>query len=128
MRALSKSLQGCYDVVLCGGLLNFLDNTAAQSLLSALRNCLADGGILAISNVCSDTPDRILPTWLARWPLFSRTAADLQRLCAPHHLAVTRSTNGAMLFATTSSVESDRRRRLRCVRSTNGCQPANFHA
>lgn len=73
--------EGPYDVVLAGGLFDYLSDKAAVLLLKRLRRLCRQDGLLFFTNIGPENPYRIWLTAIAKWPLQARTARQLQALC-----------------------------------------------
>lgn len=72
--------QGPFDVIVAGGLFDYLDYRSATWLLSHLRNMLVPGGALCFTNIASGIPYSVWLDYLANWKLISRTEDDIREL------------------------------------------------
>jgi extracellular factor (EF) 3-hydroxypalmitic acid methyl ester biosynthesis protein len=72
--------RGPFDVIVMGGLLDYLPERAARALLNRAVALLAPGGTMGVTNVAAANPWRPLLELLCNWPLIERTAADMRRL------------------------------------------------
>jgi extracellular factor (EF) 3-hydroxypalmitic acid methyl ester biosynthesis protein len=71
---------GPYDVILVGGLLDYLPDRWARGLLGKALGMLAPAGVLGCTNIAAEHVWRPLLELLADWPLIERTEADMARL------------------------------------------------
>lgn len=75
--------QGPYDLVIAGGLFDYLPDRLASFLLRQIRSThdlLAEGATLWFSNVAAGNPFRCWIEYLADWHLIERSESDLLRL------------------------------------------------
>ena len=79
-RAIAKLPAGSFDLVVAGGLFDYLSDRWAVATLSAVRERLAPGGRLLFSNIAEGNPFRPWIEYLTDWWLIERTDADLLRL------------------------------------------------
>lgn len=98
-RVLSRILAiGSFDLVVAGGLFDYLPDRWAVATLRAVRRMLVPGGKLLFSNIASGNPFRPWIEYLAEWQLIERDEADLRRLLAEaeypvDHLHIFRDTS-----------------------------------
>lgn len=72
---------GPYDLIVAGGLFDYLDDKWAKKTLSlALNDWLAPGGAFFFTNIASGNPFRLWMTCVADWHVIERSAEDLVRL------------------------------------------------
>lgn len=71
---------GPYDVIVAGGLLDYLPPRAARLLLRRMVGMLAPGGLLGVTNLARGNPWRILLELIAGWKLIERDEADMRGL------------------------------------------------
>jgi SAM-dependent methyltransferase len=76
----SLAAQGPFDLVVAGGLFDYLPDRWAVTTLRECRRLLAPTGRLLLSNIAAGNPFRPWMEYLARWTLIERTAADVTRL------------------------------------------------
>jgi extracellular factor (EF) 3-hydroxypalmitic acid methyl ester biosynthesis protein len=82
-RVLSRVMTGGgFDLVVAGGLFDYLPDRWAVATLRAVRRMLLPGGKLLFSNIASGNPFRPWLEYLAEWQLIERDEADLERLLA----------------------------------------------
>jgi extracellular factor (EF) 3-hydroxypalmitic acid methyl ester biosynthesis protein len=80
-RILSKVLAaGPFNLVVAGGLFDYLPNRWAIATLRAVRRMLAPGGTLLFSNIAAGNPFRPWIEYLGDWTLIERDAEALERL------------------------------------------------
>jgi len=73
---------GPYDLVVAGGLFDYLNDALAIRLLREVyRKCVADGGTLLFTNIATDNPYRPWMSYMGSWMLLERNEAALVRLC-----------------------------------------------
>lgn len=74
---------GPFDLVLAGGLFDYLpDRVASLVLRHAREHLLVDGGRVVFTNIGDQNPYRTWIEYLGDWRLIHRSAADLRHLCA----------------------------------------------
>jgi SAM-dependent methyltransferase len=73
---------GPFDVVVAGGLFDYLPDRWAIATLRAVHRMLARGGRLLFSNIAAANPFRVWLEYLAEWRLIERQESDLRRLLA----------------------------------------------
>jgi len=71
---------GPYDLVLAGGLFDYLLDEQLQSLLPRLVGSLSPNGALCFTNMVSDNPYRTWMTYFANWALIHRSEVEVNRL------------------------------------------------
>jgi extracellular factor (EF) 3-hydroxypalmitic acid methyl ester biosynthesis protein len=77
------SMLGPYDLVMAGGLFDYLPDAIAVRLLrTAHRDYLAAGGVLYFTNIATGNPYRLWMGLVGDWRLLERTEADIRRLGA----------------------------------------------
>ena len=82
-RVLSKVMaDGPFDLVVAGGLFDYLPDQWAVATLKAVQRILAPGGRLLLSNIASGNPFRPWLEYLADWRLIERNEADMRALIA----------------------------------------------
>ena len=76
------TMLGPYDLVMAGGLFDYLSDAIAIRLLrTAHRDYLAPGGVLYFTNMAAGNPYRLWMGLVGEWRLLERTEADVRRLC-----------------------------------------------
>jgi extracellular factor (EF) 3-hydroxypalmitic acid methyl ester biosynthesis protein len=71
---------GPFDVILIGGLLDYLPDRAARGLLDHAVTMLAAGGALGATNIAAGNPWRLMLDLIADWTLIERDGAEMRRL------------------------------------------------
>jgi extracellular factor (EF) 3-hydroxypalmitic acid methyl ester biosynthesis protein len=79
-RVLSKLPAGRFDLIVAGGLFDYLPDRWAQATLGAARELLAPGGRLLWSNIAKGNLYRPWIEYLADWWLIEREETDVLRL------------------------------------------------
>jgi extracellular factor (EF) 3-hydroxypalmitic acid methyl ester biosynthesis protein len=69
-----------FDLVVAGGLFDYLPDDWAITTLRLVRRMLAPGGRLLLSNIAAGNPFRAWLEYLAEWQLIEREPDDLRRL------------------------------------------------
>ena len=77
-RALKRA--GPYDLILAGGLFDYLDDRHACWLLGQLHGMLKRAGRLCFTNIAAGNPYRVWMEYLANWTLIERSVSDIHRL------------------------------------------------
>ncbi|MEU7860500.1 class I SAM-dependent methyltransferase [Nonomuraea sp. NPDC049141] len=99
---------GPFDLVLAGGLFDYLEERFARALIrTTLSRLCRPGGTFDFSNIATPNPYAALMTHIGRWNLVERTPADIEadvRAAAPPGtvagLDITADATGLTLFAT----------------------------
>ena len=71
---------GRFDLVVAGGLFDYLPDRWAVGTLAAARDLLVPGGRMFFSNIAGGNPFRPWIEYLADWRLIERDEADVRRL------------------------------------------------
>jgi extracellular factor (EF) 3-hydroxypalmitic acid methyl ester biosynthesis protein len=103
-RVLGPLAAAPFDLVVAGGLFDYLPDDWALATLRVVRRMLAPGGRLLLSNIAAGNPFRAWLEYLAKWELIEREPEDLGRLLAaaefrPEDLHVSRDSTGLALMA-----------------------------
>jgi SAM-dependent methyltransferase len=72
--------RGPFDVILIGGLLDYLPDRAARALLKYAAAMLAPGGQLGATNIAAGHPWRLMLALIADWTLIERTEEQMSEL------------------------------------------------
>lgn len=72
--------EGPFDVILVGGLLDYLPERAARTLLRHAGEMLNPEGLLGATNIASGNPWRLMLELLADWTLIERSHDEMSRL------------------------------------------------
>ena len=79
----ASSPLGPYDLVLAGGLFDYLPDAIAIRLLRTVyREYLAPGGTFFFTNIAKGNPYRLWMGVIGTWSLLERSEEDVRRLCA----------------------------------------------
>lgn len=94
---------GGFDLVVAGGLFDYLSDRWAVATLAAVRQMLVPGGRLFLSNLASGNPFRPWIEYLADWWLIERQESDMLRLLEqagfdPDLATVSRDSSGLALL------------------------------
>ena len=103
MRMLVRDSQ-CFDLVLAGGLFDYLDDrTASFVIRTCRRSLLGDGGELFFTNIATGNPYRPWMDHVASWGLIHRSEDDILALAPEGEgsaTSVRRDVSGLALLAT----------------------------
>lgn len=82
-RAYKKiAAKGACDLVLAGGLFDYLNDRLAERLIQiVLEHLVKPGGRFFFTNIGRGNPYRILMEYILDWPLIERDTKDIERLC-----------------------------------------------
>lgn len=80
IRALQR--RAPFDLILAGGLFDYLDDRKAVWLLRQLGQLVAGGGKLCFTNIATGNPDRAWLEYVADWHLIERDEPAIRRLIA----------------------------------------------
>lgn len=80
---------GPYDVVVIGGLLDYLPQRAARVLVTRALLMLRPGGVLGLTNIAAGNPYRHMLELLTNWTLLERDADEVRALFAEQHGTLT---------------------------------------
>jgi len=72
--------EGPFDVILVGGLLDYLPERAARTLLRHAGQMLKPEGLLGATNIAAANPWRLMLQLLADWTLIERSHDEMSRL------------------------------------------------
>jgi extracellular factor (EF) 3-hydroxypalmitic acid methyl ester biosynthesis protein len=72
--------EGPFDVILVGGLLDYLPERAARTLLGHAGEMLSPEGLLGATNIAAGNPWRLMLQLLADWTLIERSHDEMSRL------------------------------------------------
>lgn len=73
--------RGTFDLVLSGGLFDYLEDRSAALLIQMSYRLLAEGGVFFFTNIAAGNPYRTLIEYFGDWTLIERTEDDVYRLC-----------------------------------------------
>jgi len=73
--------EGPFDIVVCGGLFDYLDEFTIVLLLKQLRErAITAGGSVLFTNIAAGNPFRVWMEAIADWRLIHRSEADVRRI------------------------------------------------
>ncbi len=75
-----RTLKLKYDLIIIGGVFDYLNDQTIVSVLKSLQNNLTTNGDIFFTNIAFNNPYRIFMEYLSDWKLIERSSADLQRL------------------------------------------------
>lgn len=73
--------RGAFDLVLSGGLFDYLKDREAALLIQMAYRILAEGGVFFFTNIAAGNPYRPLIEYFGNWKLIERTEENVYRLC-----------------------------------------------
>jgi len=73
--------RGGFDLVLAGGLVDYLEERTATLLIQLAVRALAPGGVFYFTNIAAGNPYRPLIEYFGNWNLIERTEEDIYRYC-----------------------------------------------
>src|SRR5574341_670889 len=78
---------GPFDLIVAGGLFDYLDDSLFRRALGRLFECLVSGGRVCLTNYGTPNPYRTWMKYFGDWTLFERSEAELRQLvsaaCGP---------------------------------------------
>jgi SAM-dependent methyltransferase len=100
----SLPVDGPVDLVVAGGLFDYLPDRWARATLASVRSLLAPGGSVLLSNIARGNPYRVWMEYIGEWRLIERSEADLEALLTTAGfdascVRVTRESTGLALIA-----------------------------
>ena len=75
-----RQLTTPYHLILIGGVFDYLNDKTIISILSSLKNNLAESGKIFFTNINVGNPYRVFMEYLSNWNLCERSAEDLMQL------------------------------------------------
>ena len=73
---------GCFDLVLAGGLFDYLSDRAAVFLVNGIyQDLIAPGGVLLFTNMAEGNPWRLLMEYGSDWTLVERSEDRILEIC-----------------------------------------------
>lgn len=73
--------RGAFDLVLAGGLFDYLDARTATLFIQLAYRLLAPGGTFFFTNIARGNPYRTLIEYFGNWNLIERTEEEIHRYC-----------------------------------------------
>ena len=98
--SVARSIKTQFDLVMAGGLFDYLDDRAATLLIRLIVDrLLAPGGIFFFTNIATENPYRPLIEYFGDWFLIERSEDDIVRLCEAagvtrERVTITRESSG----------------------------------
>jgi hypothetical protein len=104
LRLLRDSKLGAFDLILAGGLCDYLSDRRVLLVLHHGYKALLHGGSLFFTNMARGNPYRLWMSYLADWQLIERSAEDIRHLIteagvSTHHLTLETDQTALTLFA-----------------------------
>ena len=97
-------MAGPFDVILVGGLLDYLPERAARTLLQGAGEMLNPGGLLDATNIAAANPWRHMLQLLTNWTLIERSQEEMASLLRAPNLkaSIARDDSGLTWLAVAS--------------------------
>ena len=98
--SVARSIKTRFDLVIAGGLFDYLDDRAATLLIRLIVDrLLAPGGVFFFTNIATENPYRPLIEYFGDWFLIERSEDDIVHLCeaagvARERVTITRESSG----------------------------------
>jgi extracellular factor (EF) 3-hydroxypalmitic acid methyl ester biosynthesis protein len=80
MRSARGNLPGCYDLVYCAGLFDYVSDRVCRRLVELFYSWLAPGGLVLVTNVNAAKPFRHSMDYILEWHLICRNRQQMQSL------------------------------------------------
>lgn len=77
-----RRAEGPFDLVLAGGLFDYLEDSTIVLLMKLARRRMAERGVFFFTNIAEGNPFRVWIEYLGDWRLIERSEADLRNLVA----------------------------------------------
>jgi SAM-dependent methyltransferase len=84
----SFKTRGPFDLIIAGGIFDYLSDRQVKWLLDRLSRCLTTGGRLCYTNIAIDNPYRAWMDYTTHWKLIERSEADLIALIRETNLDI----------------------------------------
>ena len=102
--------RGAFDLVLSGGLFDYLVERTATLLIQLAYRALAPGGTFFFTNIAAGNPYRSLIEYFGNWQLIERSEDDVYRLCrnagiGRANVSIRREETGLALLVEVTKVE-----------------------
>jgi extracellular factor (EF) 3-hydroxypalmitic acid methyl ester biosynthesis protein len=107
-----RQLKSCFDLILIGGVFDYLPDKVISVLLKQLGQQLQSGGQLFFTNIARGNPFRICMEYLADWVLIERGREELEGLikaAVPQlHYTIQKDSTGLTYLATLQQPAGDK--------------------
>src|SRR4051812_17315573 len=102
--------RGAYDLVMAGGLVDYLNERVTTLLIQLAFRALAPGGVFYFTNIAAGNPYRPLIEYFGNWKLIERTEEDIYRYCenagiGRGNVAIRRDETGLALLVEVTKLE-----------------------
>ncbi|GAB4028733.1 class I SAM-dependent methyltransferase [Spirosoma gilvum] len=77
---IARQLQQQYDLILIGGVFDYLNDKTISSILRSLRANIAGNGKIFFTNIADGNPYRVFMEYLSNWQLIERSQEDIIEL------------------------------------------------
>ena len=109
LSAVRRMPRNAFDLVLAGGLYDYLSERTATILLQMVYRILAPGGTFFFTNIAAGNPYRPLIEYFGDWSLIERTEEDVYRACenagfSRSNVKIERDATGLALLVEVSKV------------------------
>ncbi|OED35130.1 hypothetical protein AB833_31310 [Chromatiales bacterium (ex Bugula neritina AB1)] len=105
VRGIGSERNDFYDLVLCGGLFDYLEERVAKLLLRQIKGKLTSNGKLFFTNIARGNPFRIQMEYLGDWVLIERSEEELLKMIEGsigenHEITIERDFTGLAILTT----------------------------
>ena len=105
VRGVGQEKDNFYQLIVCGGLFDYLDDRVAGMLLRQLQKKLTSDGKIFLTNIASGNPFRIQMEYMCDWVLIERSESDIERLVkeslsGPFDVICVRDVTGLAILST----------------------------
>ena len=94
-----RRAEGPFDLVLAGGLFDYLEDPTIELLMRLARRKMAEGGMFFFTNIAEGNPYRVWIEYLAAWQLIARSADSVLRFMVPLDSTATHDDTGLALLS-----------------------------
>jgi extracellular factor (EF) 3-hydroxypalmitic acid methyl ester biosynthesis protein len=98
---------GPFDLILAGGLFDYLSDRFIARTLSDAWRMLANGGQIVFTNIAAGNPFRVWLEHMGAWRLVERSECDLARICRMANLPTPTMVRDATTLAIIATVSRD---------------------
>lgn len=98
---------GPFDLILAGGLFDYLSDRFIARTLSDAWSMLASGGRIVFTNIAAGNPYRVWIEYMGDWKLIERTEPDIARICRSAGVAAPAMTRDTTSLAIVAAVTKE---------------------
>lgn len=100
LRSIVRQKGKKFDLIIAGGLFDYLSDSAVEKLVARLLHLLSPDGRLCFTNICDDNPFRCWMEYCANWHLKGRSKTTLEKLSAHSKVEFKMDTTGLAFLVT----------------------------